>query len=53
MSKELILINGRVYDPKNKLDGETMDIHIADGKIVERWGIVDNISMMYQIGAIS
>lgn len=36
MSKELILINGRVYDPKNKLDGETMDIHIADGKIVEK-----------------
>ncbi|MGD8752119.1 MAG: ester cyclase [Anaerolineales bacterium] len=26
---------------------------VAGGKIVERWGIVDTISMMYQIGAIT
>jgi formylmethanofuran dehydrogenase subunit A len=33
---ELILRNCRVYDPKNKINGELMDITIADGKIVEK-----------------
>ena len=32
---------------------EGIDIfRVCEGKIVERWGIVDTISMMYQIGAI-
>lgn len=26
---------------------------LADGKIVERWGIVDTITMMHQVGAIN
>jgi formylmethanofuran dehydrogenase subunit A len=33
---ELVLRNCRVYDPKNKINGEIMDITIADGKIVEK-----------------
>ena len=32
---ELIIKNGFVYDPLNKIDGEKMDISIRDGKIVE------------------
>ena len=32
---ELIIKNGFVYDPLNKIDGEKMDICIRDGKIVK------------------
>jgi len=31
----LVIKNGFVYDPLNKIDGEVMDISLADGKIVE------------------
>ncbi|MCK4633566.1 formylmethanofuran dehydrogenase subunit A [Candidatus Bathyarchaeota archaeon] len=33
--KELLIKNGFVYDPLNKIDGETMDIAVRDGKIVK------------------
>jgi formylmethanofuran dehydrogenase subunit A len=33
---ELLIKNGFVYDPLNKIDGETMDIAVKDGKIVEK-----------------
>ena len=33
---ELLIKNGFVYDPLNKIDGEKMDIAIKDGKIVEK-----------------
>ena len=33
--KELIIKNGFVYDPLNRIDGEKMDICIRDGKIVK------------------
>ncbi|MFW9800194.1 MAG: formylmethanofuran dehydrogenase subunit A, partial [Candidatus Thorarchaeota archaeon] len=36
MAGNIILKNGRIYDPKNKIDGEIMDISIADGKIVDK-----------------
>ena len=26
---------------------------LAEGKIVERWGIVDTVSLLYQIGAMA
>ncbi|RAP49387.1 MAG: formylmethanofuran dehydrogenase subunit A [Methanosphaera sp. rholeuAM74] len=32
---EYILRNGVVFDPKEGIDGDMMDIHIKDGKIVE------------------
>ncbi|GAH11462.1 unnamed protein product, partial [marine sediment metagenome] len=32
----LIIKNGLVYDPLNKLDGEKKDIFIKDGVIVEK-----------------
>jgi len=31
----LIIKNGKVYDPINKIDGEIMDIYVENGKIVE------------------
>ena len=33
---DLIIKNGLVYDPLNKLDGEKKDIFIKDGVIVEK-----------------
>ena len=36
MSKSIIIKNGRVYDPKNGIDGDKVQIHIKDGKIVEK-----------------
>lgn len=33
---ELLIRNGFVYDPFNKIDGEIMDIAVRDGKIVEK-----------------
>ncbi|MFQ6074474.1 MAG: amidohydrolase family protein, partial [Candidatus Bathyarchaeia archaeon] len=33
---ELLIKNGFVYDPINKIDGEIMDIAMKDGKIVEK-----------------
>jgi len=35
---ELLIKNGFVYDPLNKIDGEKMDIAVRDGKIVEKVG---------------
>nr|MDO8090552.1 formylmethanofuran dehydrogenase subunit A [Candidatus Sigynarchaeota archaeon] len=32
---ELLIKNGYVYDPLNKIDGEKIDIAIKDGKVVE------------------
>jgi len=36
MSKDIILTNGRVYDPMHGIEGEVKDICISDGKIVEK-----------------
>ncbi len=33
---EILIKNGFVYDPANKIDGERMDIAIRNGKIVDR-----------------
>ncbi|MBM2829868.1 MAG: fhcA [Gammaproteobacteria bacterium] len=35
MSSAMRIVNGKVYDPINKIDGETRDICIEDGRIVE------------------
>lgn len=32
---ELLIKNGYVYDPTNKIDGEKIDIAIKNGKVVE------------------
>ncbi len=36
MSSALRIVNGRVYDPANGIDGEVRDVCVEDGKIVER-----------------
>lgn len=36
MMQDIIIKNGNVFDPKNNIDGEVMDIAISGGKIVER-----------------
>lgn len=36
MSRQVLLQNGRVYDPINGVDGELMDICISNGIIVEK-----------------
>ena len=33
---ELLIKNGFVYDPRNGVNGEKMDIAVKDGKIVEK-----------------
>ena len=35
MCRSIQIRNGTVYDPRNGIDGEEMDIFIADGKLVE------------------
>ncbi len=34
--RDLIIKNGIVYDPLNNIDGEKIEIHIKDGKIVDK-----------------
>ena len=34
MAKELLIKNGKVFDPTNNIDGVIGDISISDGKIV-------------------
>ncbi len=36
--RELAVVNGKVYDPLNGIDGEKLDIFIRDGKIVTSVG---------------
>ncbi|MHA2232677.1 MAG: amidohydrolase family protein [Candidatus Hodarchaeales archaeon] len=40
----LLLKNGFVYDPLNKINGERMDIHVGNGKIVDN---IDNPKTVY------
>ncbi len=35
MMQDIIIKNGNVFDPKNNIDGEVMDIALSGGKIVE------------------
>ena len=35
---ELLIKNGAVYDPANRVEGDIMDIAIRDGKIVNEEG---------------
>ncbi|MCZ2808697.1 MAG: formylmethanofuran dehydrogenase subunit A [Candidatus Bathyarchaeota archaeon] len=53
---ELIVKNGFVYDPLNRINGEKMDICIRDGKIVEsvkdKANVVDASGMVVMPGGI-
>jgi formylmethanofuran dehydrogenase subunit A len=53
---ELIVKNGFVYDPLNRINGEKMDICIRDGKIVEsvkeNAQVVDASSMVVMPGGV-
>ena len=35
MPSELQIVNARVYDPENNIDGEVKNIYVKDGKIVD------------------
>ena len=53
---ELIIKNGFVYDPLNRINGEKMDISIRDGKIVEavkdKAKVVDASGMVVMPGGV-
>ena len=53
---ELIVKNGFVYDPMNRIDGEKMDICIRDGKIVksvkDKAKVVDVSGMVVMPGGV-
>ena len=54
--KELIIKNGFVYDPLNKIDGQVMDICIRDDKIVEsvsdKAEVIDATGMVVMPGGV-
>ena len=35
MPSELKIVNGRIYDPENNIDGDVRNLCIRDGKIVD------------------
>ena len=49
MGSMLRIVNGRVYDPANDVDGKVGDICIKDGKIVDEWTVYDELSLLVQI----
>ena len=53
---ELLIRNGYVYDPLNKIEGERLDIAIKDGKIVESVGrkarVLDASGMTVMAGGV-
>ena len=53
---DLIVTNGFVYDPLNRINGEKMDIFIRDGKVVEsvkdKANIVDASGMVVMPGGV-
>jgi len=52
---ELLIKNGFVYDPRNRIDGEKMDITVCDGKIVEKVNhphVIDASEMVVMPGGV-
>ena len=53
---ELLIKNGYVYDPINKINGEKMDIAVKDGKIVESVSsdakVIDATNMLVMPGGV-
>ncbi len=49
---KLLVKNGFVFDPLNKIEGETKDIIIEDGKIVEKFKISSDIQELDAKGKI-
>jgi formylmethanofuran dehydrogenase subunit A len=53
---ELLVKNGFVYDPLNKVEGEMMDIHVRDGKVVDSVSssadVVDASGMIVMPGGV-
>ncbi|MFX1357232.1 MAG: formylmethanofuran dehydrogenase subunit A [Promethearchaeota archaeon] len=53
---DLIIKNGLVYDPLNKIDGEKKDIHIKDGMVVEKVNgdakVIDASGMIIMPGGV-
>lgn len=54
---DLLIKNGFVFDPLNRVDGERMDIYVTDGKIVEKIDekkarVIDASGMMVMPGGV-
>ncbi|MFX1312999.1 MAG: amidohydrolase family protein, partial [Promethearchaeota archaeon] len=53
---DLIIKNGLIFDPLNNIDGERKEIHIKDGKIVEKVNgdakIIDVSGMIVMPGGV-
>jgi formylmethanofuran dehydrogenase subunit A len=53
---ELLIRNGYVFDPLNGIEGESMDVAVKDGKIVERVGrkarVLDASGMTVMAGGV-
>ena len=56
MRLELLVKNGFVYDPLNKIDGEKKDIPVRDGKVVDRVSssatVIDASDMIVMPGGV-
>ena len=56
MAASMRIINGRVYDPANDIDGEIKEICIKDGKVVESVGddavVIDANGMVIMPGGV-
>ncbi len=56
MASSMRIINGRVYDPANNIDGEIKEICIRDGKVVDSVGddatVVDAQGMIVMPGGV-
>ena len=54
---QLLIKNGFVYDPLNRIDGEKMDVFVKNGKIVEKLGgkrkrVIDASGMIVMPGGV-
>ena len=56
MAASIRIINGRVYDPANNIDGEVKDICISNGKVVDSVAddatVIDAHGMVVMPGAV-
>lgn len=52
MVKNLVIKNGKVYDPLNGIEGEVKDIYIRNGKIIDRPGEDDTFEIIDATGKI-
>lgn len=57
MNDEIVVRNGFVFDPANRIDGDKMDIFVRGGKIVENVDedsakVIDASNMLVMAGGV-